>query len=149
LSVGGDDIIVMLGQWLRHEAEAREMAFAFMCDMVRKHLCSGRDVILPYLVSYAEHADAFQHLAKECEADYFEVLLTTDRAESVERMFERGTWGERGTDLLMEKDRQEVERLYGAVHSLASKRPYVLVIQSAKGKVEDTYNQLIDRISKA
>ena len=147
LSIGGDDIIVMLGQWLKHEDRAREIVFGFTLDMARTHLRAGHDVVLPYLVAHAEHADAFRRLSQECEADYFEVLLTTDRAESVKRMFERGTWGERGTDPLTDSDRSEVERLYDVVHGSVGERPNVLIIQSVKGDIDGTYSQLIDHIS--
>jgi predicted kinase len=149
LSISGDDIIVMLGQWLEHEAKAREIVFEFTREMARTHLRSGHDVVLPYLVAHVEHADAFQQLAEECGADYYEVLLTTDRTESVERMLERGTWGERGTDPLTEEDRSEVERLYDAVHGSVGERPHVLVVRSVKGDIDGTYRQLIEHISKA
>ena len=122
LSVNGDDVIVMLGQWLQHEDEARKMLYNFTCDMTRRHLQTGHDVVLPYLVKKPEHATAFAELARECGADFVEILLTADRAESIDRMFERGTWGEPGAPPLTEADRPIVEGLYDAVHAIQTKR---------------------------
>ena len=149
LAVNGDDIIVMLGQWLRHEDEARKMVFSFTCDMTRTHLRTGHDVILPYLVNNAEHAKAFARIAEECNAAFVEVLLTTERTESVERMFQRGTWGERGTDPLTDKDKAVVEELYDAVHDSIGDRPDAVVIQSVHGDIDGTYAEFLKHVTKA
>lgn len=148
LSINGDDIIVMLGQWLAHEDEARKMVYDFTCDMARRHLQAGHDVVLPYLVKHSTHATDFAALAAECGATFVEVLLTTERAESVERMFERGTWGERGTDPLTHADKPTIEELYDAVHQSIGERPQVVVIQSVRGDIDGTYAEFIKHVQK-
>lgn len=149
LAVNGDDIIVMLGQWLRHEDEARKMVYDFTCDMVRRHLRAGHDVVLPYLVNKPSHATAFAQLAEECGATFIEILLTADRTESVERMFERGTWGEQGTEPLADSDRPIVEALYDAVHDSIGDRPEAVVIQSVRGDIDGTYAEFLKHVTKA
>lgn len=149
LSVSGDDIIIMLGQWLKHENEARKMVYDFTCDMARRHLRAGHDVVLPYLVSKSDHAAAFADLAKECGAAFVEILLTTDRTESVDRMFERGTWGEQGTEPLTDADKPIVEGLYDAVHASIVDRPEAAIIQVVKGDIDGTYAEFIQHVTKA
>ena len=149
LAINGDDIIVMLGQWLEHEDEARKMVYDFTCDMARTHLRSGHDVVLPYLVNNPAHATAFAQIAQECDATFIEVLLTADRAESVERMFRRGTWGERGTDPLTDKDKSIVEGLYDAVHDSIGNRPDTVIIQSVHGDIDGTYAEFLKHVTKA
>lgn len=148
LSVSNDVLVAMLGQWLQHEPEAWEMVFNFTCDMARRHLRSGYDVILPYLVRDGAQAQAFERIAEESGAVYREVLLTTNKADAVERMLERGTWGEEGAQPLTEADVSIIEHLYDLVHNDLGKRPRAAVVQSTKGDIDGTYAEFLKHVTK-
>ncbi len=149
LSVNNDSLVAMIGQWLQHEDEAWEMVFNFSCDIARRHLQSGHDVILPYLVRDGAQAEAFAKIADECDATYREILLTTSRDEAVERMLERGSWGEEGAPPLTEADVPIIKHLYDLVHKSAEGKPHVAVVQSIKGDIDGTYAEFLKHVTKA
>jgi predicted kinase len=149
LSVSNDALVVMLGQWLRHEPEAWEMVFNFTCDMARRHLRAGHDVILPYLVREGAQAEAFAQIAQECGVTYVEVLLTASKQEAVERMLERGTWGEGGAPPLTEADVPIIEQLYDMVHKNLDEKPHIAIIQSVRGDIDGTYAEFLKHVTKA
>lgn len=141
-----DELIVMLGQWLAHEDEARELVFSMVQDMVRTHLASGHDVVMPYLPRSADQIDQMKQVAEKTGAAFYEVSLMTGKEEAVERMMQRGSWGEPGADPLTEKDRPIVAWLYDLAEEY-SKRPDMRVVQVVKDDVDGTYKQFIERIS--
>lgn len=149
LSVNNDALVAMIGQWLQHEDEAWEMVFNFTCDMARGHLQGGHDVILPYLVREGAQAVTFAQIAAESGARYCEVLLTTTKAEAVERMLQRGTWGEEGAPPLTEADVPIIEHLYDLVHKSVEGKPHVAIIQSVRGDIDGTYAEFIKHVTKA
>jgi predicted kinase len=142
-----DELIVMLGQWLAHEDEARELVFSMIQDMVKVHLSSGHDVVMPYLPRSADQIDQMRRVADEAGATFYEISLMTDKQEAVERMMRRGSWGEPGADPLTEEDRPIVSWLYDLAEEY-SKRPQMFVIRMTEGDIDGTYQQLIKHISK-
>lgn len=144
LSIEGDAIIVMLGQWLEHEDEARELMFALTKSMTTTYLASGHDVLLPYLLTNAEHAQAFEDIAKAASARFFEVVLLNDREEAIDRLLERGIWGEVGIPPLTEADRPEIEDLYSRMITSLDERPNTIKINSIRGSIDATYQQFLD-----
>jgi predicted kinase len=149
LDLEGDEIIVMLGQWLSREAEARELLFGLGKAMIITHLQSGHDVVVPCLPTNVEHQRAFEDIAKSTGAQFFEVILVTEREEAIQRLLKRGTWGEEGTDPLTEADLPVVEKLYDDMDRTLTERPDATRISSVEDSHDDTYQQFLAVVGKA
>jgi len=147
LHVKGDDLIVMLGQWLEHESEAQEAVFELIKSMIDTHLRAGHDVIVPYLLLDAGHAGAFEEIARVIGANFFEIVLDITKEQTVTYALERGSWGEPGTDPITEKDIPVIEDKYTTMMGALSRRPGTVYLPARKGSVEQTYEQLLRTIA--
>jgi predicted kinase len=147
ISINGDDIIVMIGQWLAHEEEARKYMFELTKSMTDTYLRTGYDVLLPYLLVHPEQADAFEAIVKSHGAKFYEVVLFADKEASIERLMERGTWGEAGVPPLTEKDKPIIEELYDNMETALHYRPNTIKINSIKNDIDGTYRQFLEAIS--
>lgn len=146
LSIEGDQIISMMGQWREHENEAREIVFEHTCAMVRQHLEKGYDVLLPYLLTNPNHPDIFENIALEAGADFHEVYIEIDRDDAVQRLLQRGVWGEEGSPKLSESDLPEINDLYDNMEQAMASRKSVKSISSELGDIDGTYAKLLDAI---
>jgi deoxyadenosine/deoxycytidine kinase len=142
-----DDIITYLGGWLTHEEEARDLAFSLVKTMIRTHLATGHDVVVPHLLLDAEDSVVMEEIANECNATYSEFALITDKEEIIQRMYARGTWGEPGSPALTKDDLPIIEEKYDTFMQVLPERPRMIHITSVKGNIEGTYRQLLDILS--
>lgn len=144
LALNGDDVIIMLGGWLEHERLARERLYELSKSMVNTHLAAGYSVIMPYLLLVPEQAEAFEKIAEANRARFYEIaLMTPTKQEAIDRAFERGTWGERGTDPLTPADKPIIEDIYDRMLAVMDERPRAIRITVKKGDPEGTYHQLM------
>ncbi|HVM73684.1 MAG TPA: AAA family ATPase [Candidatus Paceibacterota bacterium] len=143
LDIEGDRLIVMLGQWLAHEDEARKIIFELTKSLAGTHLGLGRDVVITYLLTDATHAEAFEQLAQEHSADYKEVFLAADRDEAIARLLKRGTWGEEGLDPLTEEDLPSINKLWDTMATETAKRPSSITVPVKEGDIDHTYQLFI------
>ena len=103
----------MLGRWLEHEEEARKLLYTLGKAMATTYLETGHSVIVPMLPIHPEHVRAFERIAKETDAQFFEIILVTDRETAVRRLLKRGTWGEQGAPPITEaNDMSMINELY-------------------------------------
>lgn len=146
LLVEGDELIVNLGQWMQHEAEARDAIFGLTKVLIQTHLASGRDVVLPYLVTKHSHIHAFEEIAKQCSADYFNFLLFNEKDVAIARLMERGTWGEAGLDPLTEQDMPTVVNLYDRMEAQLEHQHNVVIIHQLGRDLEQTYTEIVKHL---
>ncbi len=149
LCVRTDEIITALGQWSKpHNYDpARHIAFDLAINMISTHLRVGYDVIVPHLLTDLEEAQRLEKIATEAAVPFFEVLLYSDKADALGRVFARGTRGEPGAPPLTADDRAEFEELYDNVLLAARERSHIHKIASINGDVEGTYQQLEEVIN--
>lgn len=147
LSINGDDIIVMIGRWLEHEDEARKFVFEFTKKLARTHLEAGHDVIVPYLLTDAMHAEAFEDIASGLGVPFFEVVLSVNKQEAIHRLFDRGAWGESDAPPLTEADMPVVEALYDKMIAALSGRSSSVSIDARRGEISETYRQFLEVLS--
>ncbi len=83
LVLHGDGIIVMLGQWIAHEQQARKLTFELTKSMVATHLHAGYNVIVPYVVTDATHAADFEELALKHRARFYEIVLYDQMSDAL------------------------------------------------------------------
>lgn len=148
MSISGDDLIAMMGQWLQYEPQARTRVFELTKLIARAQLQAGHDVVLPYLLTRADHADEFEGLARECDAQFIEVVLLTDKSEATRRLFKRGTWGERNAPALTQADKPEAERLYDDMTLALTARPNTIKIVPIEDDIDGTYHQFLKAIGQ-
>lgn len=146
MDLEGDEIIVMLGQWLAHEKEARELMFELGKAIITTHLASGHDVVVPCLPTNIAHQKAFEDIATKMNAQFFEIALITERGLAIQRLLKRGSWGEEGTDPLTEADLPIIERLYDAMDKTLAERPNATRISSVEDEHDHTYQQFLAAI---
>lgn len=147
ISIEGDQIIGMMGQWRKHEDEARELVFEHTKALVNTHLESNNDVLIPYLLTNSEHASAFEKIAKKHNAEFYEVILFAEKDEATKKLLERGVWGEEGSETLTEQHLPEIESLYDKMINELNKRPNTIKIEVIKGDVDGTYANFVKSVS--
>ncbi len=143
ISIEGDQLIGMMGQWRQHEDVARELVFKHSKSIVENHLQSKHDVILPYLLTDAKHASTFEEIAKRNNAYFHEIYIDIEKDNAIKRLLERGCWGEEGSPKLAVDDMGEINDLYKVMKSAMSKRNNIISIASKAGEIEETYNAFI------
>lgn len=146
IAVEGDQIIGMMGQWRKNEDEARSIVFGHTQSITENHLKAGYDVILPYLLSDSSQIDSFEEIAKRCDATFVEAYIDIEKGDAVNRLLERGCWGEEGSRRLTEDDREMLINRYEHMVNAMTKRTNIKLINSEVGKIDETYNKLIETI---
>lgn len=145
----GDKVGAMLGRWLDHEKEARKLLYTLGKAMVTTYLETGHSVIVPMLPIHPEHVRAFELITKETDAQFFEVILVTDREEAVKRLLKRGTWGEAGAPPISKVDDMPmINQLYDGMQQTLAGRPNAIRIPSVEGAHDDTYQQFLAAIGE-
>lgn len=138
----------MVGRWTEHESKAREYVRSFIKSITTIHLQNRKTVLLPYLLTDARHAQEFEELANQCNAEYFEVYLSVEKDDAISRLLERGTWGEEGLPPVTKKDLPIIERDSTSMVQETKKRPTMISIHPIKNDIEKTYIVFLDAIGE-
>lgn len=149
LAIEGDRLIVEIPDWQDREREARNDVFEHTKNMAAAHLTLGKDVIVPYLLTNATHAEELERLANEHGAEYVEIYLAVERDEAIRRLLKRGAWGEEGTDPLTDADKPAIDKLWEAMVHETAKRPRSITVQSKEGDIDGTYDAFTAAIRTA
>lgn len=144
-----DDVVGALGQWLTHEPAARKLAFSLVTSMVTTHLKTGHDVVVPLLLEDPAEADVLATIAQSGGATFFEFALLADKPEAIQRMFEKGAWGEPGSPPLTAHDAPIIEGLYDRMQAALAQRPHTVRITSVKNDIDGTYQKLLAALTAA
>lgn len=147
--IEGDELIVNLGHWLEREEEARELVYEMIKSLLAIHLSKGYDVVLPYLVTDNHHIKEFESIAADTGATFYNFLLFNEKEIAIQRLLDRGTWGEAGTDPLSDKDKPEIERLHNAMEQQLEHQDRVIVIDQSSLSIDETYNYITNSMSTA
>lgn len=139
-----DNLISMISGWQDNEAEARQLVFEDLLAIVRVHLAARHDVVLPYLLTDAKHAAAFEKVTEECGADFIEIMLEADKTEAVRRLYARGSWGEADAPPLTDADRPIVEELYDTMIRETAKRPKTIHVAADRGHINVAYRRFVE-----
>ncbi len=146
LNVECDEIISNIGQWQQYSEEAVKYKLTLTENMVKTHLQSGHDVILPFLLLDDTHATIYEKIAHDIGADFFEVMLLVKKDEAVSRLLKRGTWGEAGLPPLTDKDIPKIKKLYDNMMTATNRRSKTINIYPIENKIEETYKDLLNII---
>jgi predicted kinase len=146
MDLEGDRIIVLLGQWLKHETAARELLFKLGKTMTRTCLQAGHSVVVPMLPTHLEPVKSFERIAQETGVQCFQVVLVVDRKEAIRRLLKRGTWGEEGSPPLTKADLPFIEKLYDDMDCTLGKLPDAVRIPCVEDEHDATYQQFLAAI---
>jgi predicted kinase len=148
LDVEIDEILVMLGQWLKFEDEARSYAFEIMKSMIATHLGNGKNVIVPYLLLDSNHAKDFENIAARYNASFYELYLFALQEDAINRLLKRGTWGEVGSPLITKEGLPHILKIYDLMEKETAKRHNTISIISEENKIEATYAAFLKAIGE-
>ncbi|MBY0538437.1 AAA family ATPase [Patescibacteria group bacterium] len=143
LNIEGDQIISMIGNWRSSETEARAIVLEYTQKLAEEHLKKGFDVIIPYLLTNTEDAELLREIAKHTDANFFEIYITLDRNEAIDRLLKRGVWGEEGSEQLTEADLPEIEELYAKMESSMGSLTAVKFLSVIQNDIDGTYDKFL------
>ena len=146
--IEGDELIVNIGKWSENEEKARSLVFSLTKAMLRTYLSTGNDVVLPYLATAAQDIREFESIAAECDADFYEVALHTDRPDAIAKLLKRGTWGEAGQPGITGQELPTIEELANKMEAALKQRPGAKIISVKENDPESTYTQLMNYLSE-
>ena len=147
MSIEADKIMDMFGDWRNNQTEAVDLRLDHVVSMIKTHLTTGHDVILPYLVRDESEVQIFADLAKESGYAFHEILLFTTEDEAVSRLLERGRWGEEGSKQITEADIPTMKSLYSLMVAETNKRQDTVKIEVKRGDIVGTYQRLLEVIA--
>lgn len=146
LALEADAIVDNIGDWIHHEDEVRRLTFDLSKAMLRVYLVAGHDVVLPYLVTNADEVEAFESIASECSADYYEFVLYSNRDDAIGRLLKRGKWGETTSPPLTRDDMPQIEALLDKMEAALVGRPASIKIELNDDTPDETYYKLMQYI---
>ncbi len=148
INIEGDKIITMIGNWKEHYDEARIPIFPITLAIAKINLELGRDVVIPYLLKDADHAEKFENLAKELHARYYEIYLHANKDEAIKRLMQRGVWGEEGLPPLGDRDLPQISQLFDTMESATSLRPNQIKLDIIHGDIDKTFENFLEILNK-
>ena len=146
LNLDVDDVRMHLGQWREHPEESAKQSKRMAEEMARINLSAGYDVVIPQIYRLEEYVINLENIAKETQADFYEILLDLDKDEAIKRFMDRGGFHKGG---LIEQGGgvKKLESMYDEMTALVEKRPKTIKIVPKLGDVEATYQELLHRVA--
>ena len=147
-----DNVWSMISDWREQKEISAPLSKKMAIEMACIHLQAGHDVIIPQIIQSSELAISFENTANDCEADYYEILLFAEKAESIQRFIERGKsqghpTGFRTGGIIDSNGREEkLATMYDAMMSTAATRPNTIKLEPTLGDIDSTYTALIESI---
>lgn len=121
-------------------------------EMARTHLSSGYDVVISQIFCREEYLERFEKIAEECQADFYEFLLSTSKDDALRRFIKRGQSegypdGFKPGGLVDLGGREKkLAELYDDMMRTISQRPSTKVIESIEGDIQGTYAKFLKNL---
>lgn len=144
----------MVSGWETDFYEAGSLIRTAALGMITAYLRTGRDVVLPQLVSRADELERFRDAAREADADHVCLLLMCEPGDVVHRFRARAAGA--GGDPLLRRVREIVEQQGGdaalvtghaALEALAAEDDTIVPVTSTDP--DTTYAALLATLSAA
>ncbi len=123
-------------------------------EMARVHLKEGYDVVISQIFTQTEPLEGLEGIAEECGADFYELLLSISKEDSIRRFIERGkaegyTDGFRPGGLVTTGGKEKkLAEMYDGMMTLVSKRPHTRIVESVEGDIDGTYKNLMEAVTR-
>jgi adenylate kinase family enzyme len=149
LNLDIDNVWAMLSNWREEKEVSTPLSKKIAIAMARAVLEEGHDVVVPQIVQTIELADSLQKLAEEVGANYFEILLSVDKANAIDRFIQRGRnqgnpTGFRAGGIIDTSGREDkLSEMYDNMMKVVKQRPQTIVIKPELDNVEQTYSNIL------
>ena len=145
-----DVLRTLIGGWSNDFLNAGSLIRPAALGMIEAYLASGKDVVLPQLLTHPAEISLFEACAVRTNAQFIERLLMDDRERSVARFNRRGEsdpdnpWHSQVQAIVAAQGGNDaLRKRHSALQALPDHRPDAMLIQSAEGDVEATYQRLV------
>lgn len=144
-----DDIRTYISHWRERDEESANSSKKIALAMAKVQLGLGHDVVVPQIVRSVKLFEAFEQVANKTNANYYEIMLFTDKAESIRRFKERSyaqgyETGFRPGGLIDTGGREDkLSSMYDEMLETANLRPNTAKVEVVFGNVENTYAKVL------
>ncbi|MFI2713386.1 AAA family ATPase [Micromonospora sp. NPDC018662] len=147
-----DTVQRLVGGWQGDAIDTWPMGWALVRAMAATHLAGGHDVLLPQYLATVDEITGIEELARRHGATFREVVLLDDREAAIERF---GRRAQGNADPWILHHRRLIERgggpvmlgsMYDRLMDVVRLRPGTLVVPSAAGAIQETYDLLAEAL---
>jgi len=148
LNLDIDRVRALIGGWLDRFAETGEIVRPIAVSMAATHLRGGRDVIMPQFLGRLIEIERIETVARDSGAVFCEVVLMDAKEQSVERFNRRGKneelpWHQQVQQIVERGGGQAfLARMHDQLTAVLAARPDAIVVPSAAGAIQQTYEAL-------
>ena len=152
LNLDVDTLHHLIGGWQDEESDTWPLVWSLVRAMAATHLDGGHDVVLPQYVGKVDEIIGFEELAREHGAGFREVVLLDDREAAIERFHRRA---QDSDDPWIRHHHRLIEvgggpivlgTMFDNLIEVVRLRPAAVVVPSAVGAVQETYQLLADAL---
>jgi predicted kinase len=138
----------LIGGWRDDFTTSGELVRPLAVSLAQTHLRAGHDVVMPQYLGRLSEIAKFETAARECGAEFVEVLLMDTRDECLRRFTARS---EAPGQLWHREVKEVVDAggglallgdMYDRLIEVSGARPNAVVIPSVTGAIEQTYRTL-------
>jgi len=141
--IDADSLVDNIGDWANHREEVGQLSFELTKALLKAYLPSGHDVVLPYIVTALEEMGDFESIARDCGADFYEVVLDNNKEDAIALLLKRGKWGETTSPLITEEDLPLIEKDFANMEAVVEQRPRTIRIPLKGDSPDTTYRKLL------
>ncbi|MFC7502146.1 AAA family ATPase [Nocardioides sp. CPCC 206347] len=145
-----DALRTLIGGWSDDFLKAGALIRPAAMGMIEGYLDSGHNVVLPQLLIHPAEVSLFEACAVRTNARFIERFLMDGCERSVARFHRRGEtdpdnpWHSQVQAIVAAQGGDEALRQrHSALQALLDQRPDAMLVQSAEGDVEATYQRLV------
>ena len=152
LNLDVDTLHRLVGGWQDEQTDTWPVVWSLIRAMAQTHLDGGRDVVLPQYLAKVDEIIGLEQLARRHGAGFREVILLDDRETAIGRFNRRAQDSDdpwiRHHHRLIELGGGHVVlgTMYDNLMEVVRLRPGTVVVPSAAGAVQETYDRLADAL---
>ncbi|SFW51489.1 AAA family ATPase [Amycolatopsis australiensis] len=148
LDLDTDRVVCLIGGWRDTFFQTFRAAQLLALAMAETHLRTGHDVVMPQLATRVADVEPFETAARQCGAEYREILLTAPKPVACARFAGRAAGGDattRGVDDVVNElgGAAVVERIHDQLAAYLPLRPGCLVVPTGGRTPEQTYADVV------
>lgn len=154
LNLDIDTIWFMMGQWQESRPRSHEQKMRLAYVLANEHLRCGYDVVIAQHIEKTSYLETFSNIAKKQHAYFVEIYLKNSADEAVKRFIERGkASGYRngfrpGGIVDIEGRESKILQMHSQVERVSRSRANTHVIEVEHGKIEETYQAIMSRVTR-
>ncbi len=150
LNLEADRVVTMIGGWKNDFFATLTPARRLATAMAEAHLETGRDVVMPQLVTSHDQVACFEEAAARARAGYLEIALLVEAHEQVRRFKSRSATSEHGEHIGQYIEAQGGATLLHRIHRHFSEyirdRPNARYVGTQDKTVGESYDAVLATI---